>query len=771
MAISFNEEKQTFALQTCNSTWQMMVSKYGHLLHLYYGKKISEDGLSYLARGMNRGFSGTPYEAGEDRGYSLDTYSQEISTFGVGDYRSSCIHVVHENGSQALELLFVSYRIYKGKYKLPGLPAVWAKENEADTLEILLRDKASLVEVVLYYGVLEKEDVITRACQIRNQGTVIWLEKALSACLDFQRNDLEMISFYGRHTMERSMERGMCRHGKIAVDSLRGSSSHQQNPFVILCEKGSREEWGECYGMSLVYSGNFLAETEMDQLNQVRFVMGIHPEGFRWRLEKGEVFTTPEVIFSFSDSGYGKLSRNFHRLYRTHLIRSRFSSRRPVLLNNWEAMEFSFTEQDLVSLAADGRELGIELFVMDDGWFLGRNHDRCGLGDWKADYDKLPDGVEGLAEKIHGLGLQFGIWIEPEMVNEDSGLFRAHPDWCLRAPGRTPNRERGQLVLDMSNSQVRDYLYESIGGILKRARVDYVKWDMNRNLSDVWSSVCPADRQEEAGHRYVLGVYELMERFVSSFPDILWEGCSGGGGRFDAGILYYMPQIWCSDNTDAIERISIQYGTSFGYPVSSMGAHVSVSPNLQTGRRMSLGTRGVVAMAGVLGYELDTRKLSREERQLVKEQIQWCKQYQEVILGGDYYRLTAVEENREFAAWQFVSRDQKVSLVSAVCLHARSNPLFWRVRLKGLKRDGWYRVRCERLMDEEPETGRKCGEDREAAAEPKKKASETGKEAFDSEVSICSGSALMYAGVNLPVFEKDYESVRFVLEEMKQGIC
>lgn len=746
MSILFDEKTKMFSLQTKGSSWQMMVSRYGHLLHLYYGRKIPKGELSYLVQGMNRGFSGTPYEAGEDRGYSLDTYPQEYSTFGVGDYRADCLHVVHGDGSQGVELIFDSYRIGNGKYSLPGLPAVWGKEEEAQTLEIVLRDKASQVEVGLYYGVLEEKDVITRACRILNGNKEgIWLERALSACLDIQRGDLEMMTFYGRHTMERTLERGMCRHGGIGAGSLRGTSSHQQNPFVILCEKGAGEDWGECYGMSLVYSGNFLAEAEVDQLDQTRFVMGIHPQGFRWYLEKGETFTTPEVIFSFSGSGYGTLSGNFHRLYRENLMRSRYrNQRRPVLINNWEATEFDFTEEELVSLAASAGELGVELFVMDDGWFGGRNHDRCGLGDWTANRRKLPEGVEGLAEKIHKMGMKFGIWIEPEMINEDSDLFRSHPDWCLRAPGRTPNRERGQLVLDMSRPKVRDYLYESIGEILEKAQVDYVKWDMNRSLSDVWSAGYPAKRQGEIFHRYVLGVYELMERFTSRFPEILWEGCSGGGGRFDAGILYYMPQIWCSDNTDAAERISIQYGTSFGYPVSSMSSHVSVSPNLQTGRRMPLTTRGTVAMAGAFGYELDVRKLSHEERETVKKQIQWYKQYQELILGGDYYRLTAVEGKGDFAAWQFVSRDQKTALVSAVCLHVRSNPLFLRVRLKGLKEDAWYQVSGEESQ------------------EPKA----VGTRPDEEQKTIYSGSALMYAGMNLPVFREDYESVKFVIRQV-----
>lgn len=752
MAVVFDEKKMVFTLQTRNSTWQMQVGRYGHLLHLYYGRKIQDGSLDYLVRGINRGFSGAPYEAGEDRSYSLDTYPQEYPAYGVGDYRTSCLNAEHGDGSRAAELLFDSYEIRKGKYRLDGLPAVWAENEESETLKVVLKDKSSQVKVVLYYGVLEEYDVITRACQVRNEGEGIWLDRVLSACLDLQRSDLEMITFYGRHTMERSLERGMCRHGKIVADSIRGTSSHQQNPFVILCEKGAGEGWGECYGISLVYSGNFLAEAEMDQIGQTRFVMGIHPEGFRWRLERGESFTAPEVVFAFSEKGYGNLSRKFHRFYRERLNRGKYrNARRPVLLNNWEATEFHITEEDMVSLAASAKELGVELFVMDDGWFGGRDHDRCGLGDWMPNRKKLPSGVTGLAEKIHGMGMMFGIWIEPEMVNEDSGLYRVHPDWCMQAPGRTPNRERGQLALDMSRREVRDYLFESIGSILKEARVDYVKWDMNRSLSDVWSVSCPSCRQGEILHRYVLGVYELMERFTSSFPDILWEGCSGGGGRFDAGILYYMPQIWCSDNTDAVERISIQYGTSFGYPVSSMGAHVSASPNLQTKREMSLETRGIVAMAGVLGYELDVRKLSQDEREAIKEQIRWYKEHQELILNGDYYRLTAVEENPDYAAWQFVSRDQETSLVSAVCLHARSNPPFLRVRLKGLRENMWYRIRCEMFEGRDKQKTELGTEDNGTGGE-------------EAKEMICLGSGLMYAGVNLPVFDRDYQSVRYVVE-------
>lgn len=731
MAITFEPVDRIFTIHTERSTWQMKISEYGHLLHTYYGNKVADSDMSYLLRGMDRGFSGTPYPARDDRGYSLDTYPQEYSSFGTGDYRTSCLHAEYEDGSRATELLYVSYKIYDGKYSLFGLPAVWASKEEAQTLEILLRDRSSDLEVILYYGVLEKEDVITRACRISNQGkTFIQLHKVLSCCVDLTWNDLDMITFYGRHAMERNMQRSHTQHGKLSIGSVRGTSSHQENPFVILCEKDAGEDHGSCYGMALVYSGNFIAEAEVDQINQTRFTMGIHPEGFCWNLAPGEEFLAPEVILSYSGEGFGRLSWNFHDLYRNHLIRSQFQNRRrPVLLNNWEATGFDFTEKELLSMAEDAKKLGIELFVMDDGWFGDRNHDKSGLGDWFVNYSKLPSGLRGLAEKIHGMEMQFGIWIEPEMVNEDSELFRKHPDWCLRVPGREPNLERYQLVLDMSRKDVRDYLFKSISEILDEAQAEYVKWDMNRNLSDVWSASLPKERQGELYHRYVLGVYELMDRFVTTYPDILWEGCSGGGGRFDAGILYYMPQIWCSDDTDAIERIHIQYGTSFGYPVCCMGSHVSASPNQQTGRVVSLETRAEVAMAGTFGYEMDVRKLNAAERELVKKQISDFKRYYDIIQYGDYYRLTNPEENTEFVAWEFVDKKGKEALVSAIILRARANSPFMAVKVKGLKKEERYYIE---------------GDDR-----------------------VYFGSALMYGGIPLPVFQGDYRNIHYHIQRME----
>lgn len=730
MSITYIPEKKLFTIHTAHSTWQMKVGRYGHLLHIYYGRKVEDTDLSYLVREMDRGFCGVPYEAGEDRGYSLDTLPQEYPAFGVGDYRTDCLHAVHADGSQAAEFRYVSHRIYEGRYRLPGLPSVRGSDTEVQTLEILLRDKGSGLEALLYYGVWEQNDVITRACRICNRkDPPIRLTRALSCCVDFMEGAMDMVTFYGRHAMERNMQRNPVPHGRMSAGSIRGISSHQANPFVILCDPDADEEHGNCYGMTFVYSGNFLAEAEMDQIGQIRFVMGIHPDGFEWTLEKGEEFVTPEVILTHSYEGFGRMSRNLHDLYREHLLPRRSGNQScPVLLNNWEVTEFDFTEEELLSLSESAAGLGIELFVMDDGWFGARNHDRSGLGDWTVNRTKLPSGLSGLSEKIRNMGMQFGIWIEPEMVNEDSELFRAHPDWCLHIPGRKPGLERCQMVLDLSRSEVRDYLFESISKAIEEASASYVKWDMNRNLSDVWSAELPASRQGELAHRYVLGLYELMDRFTKKYPDILWEGCSGGGGRFDAGILYYMPQIWCSDNTDAIGRIHIQYGTSFGYPVCSMGAHVSASPNRQTGRKVSLETRAEVAMAGTFGYEMDVRTLEDTEREQVRQQILQYKKYEHIIRFGDYYRLTDLGENMSFAAWQFVTKDQKESLVSIISLHAEANPPFRRIRIRGLNEDAQYRI--------------------------------------EDDDRIITGSALMYAGLQIPVLWDDYQSIHFYIRQL-----
>ena len=469
-------------------------------------------------------------------------------------------------------------------------------------------------------------------------------------------------------------------------------SSHQHNPFIILCDRGASEDSGPCYGMMMVYSGNHKTEVELDQFDGVRAVMGLNDERFRWELMPGTSFCTPEVILTYAD-GLTQMSHNYHRVIQNNVVRGEYKlAHRPILVNNWEATYFDFTESKLLDIAERAKDLGIDMFVLDDGWFRNRNDDNAGLGDWTPDSRKLPDGLEGLADKITDMGLKFGLWIEPEMVSEDSDLYRAHPDWALTAPGRAPMMARNQLVLDMSRRDVRDYLFNAISSLLKNRNITYIKWDFNRPLSDVYSNAVPAERQGEVPHRYYLGLYELYERLTSAFPHVLFEGCAGGGGRFDAGILYYSPQIWCSDNTDPISRLRIQYGTSFGYPQTTVSAHVSASPNHQTGRKTPLSTRGVVAMTGAFGYELDLTRLTEEECDEIREQIRTYRDFESVIRGGRQYRLSSLEDGSRYFCWEYVSRDRGRCLLSIVVTDPLANGPSIHVRLKGLIPEAVYSV-------------------------------------------------------------------------------
>ena len=633
-------KNHVFTLQTKSSTYQMK-EEGGFLFHNYYGPVIGDVDMSYLVCPMDRGFSGQPQEI-VDRRFSLDPRLLEYSAYGTGDYRDYCLHAVYEDGSHVTDLRFVSYEVKEGKYALEGLPAMYQGEEKAETLEITLRDEYKNLEVVLYYGVFEDLDVITRACKIINQSEEqVRLLRAYSMGLDFDNKDMDMLHFYGRHAMERKMERSPLQHGFQGVESRRGYSSHQQNPFVILCKQDANEEYGWCYGASFVYSGNFSIQAEVSQTDLTRLTVGIQDTQFEFHLDSGESFTAPEVILSFSENGLGQLSRNYHKAIRHNLCRGKYKTeRRPVLINNWEATYFDFTPEKLVAIAKDAKELGIEMLVMDDGWFGKRDSDYSGLGDWFVNEKKLKGGLKNLVEEVNKAGMKFGIWFEPEMISEDSDLYRAHPDWALTVPGRSFTRARHQLVLDFSREDVRTYIFDRMCEILESANIEYVKWDANRHLTDVWSAKLPADRQGEVFHRYILGLYDFLEKLTQRFPNLLIEGCSGGGGRFDAGMMYYHPQIWCSDDTDAIERLEIQYGTSFGYPVSTVGSHVSVCPNHQTGRSVSMKTRGIVAMAGTFGYELDITKLSEDDKEIVKVQVEEFKKYYDLIQNGDYYRLT-----------------------------------------------------------------------------------------------------------------------------------
>ena len=723
MGIIYCEKDRTFTLQTKNTTYQMQVDRYRFLLHLYYGKKT--DGcMDYLLTYYDRGFSGNPYDAGEDRTYSMDTLPQEFPCYGNGDFRSTAFAVENADGSMSCDLRYKSHVILDGKYNLEGLPAVYASEEEAQTLEILMEDPVTGVKVVLLYGVLPAQDIITRSVSVKNESSgKIYLNKIESASLDFLYGDYELLTFYGRHAMERNVQRVPVVHGTQKIGSVRGTSSHQYNPMMILAEKETTEDKGNCYAMSFVYSGCFQGEVLKDQLNQTRMMLGLQGEAFRYPLETGEMFQAPEVILSYSSEGMNRLSQNLHHCIRQHICRGKYKEEiRPILINSWEAAYFDFTGDTIYELAKAAKEVNIDMLVMDDGWFGKRDDDNSGLGDWFVNEKKLGGTLGNLIKRINDLGVKFGIWIEPEMVSEDSDLYRKHPDWALTVPGRNPVRSRNQLVLDFSRKEVVDEIYDQICKVLDQGNIEYVKWDMNRSLMDVYSSV--TRDQGRVLHDYVLGLYDFLERLVQRYPNLLIEGCSGGGGRFDAGMMYYTPQIWCSDNTDAIDRLRIQYGTSFGYPVSVVGSHVSAVPNHQTGRITSLHTRGVVAMAGTFGYELNLGKLSEEEKQEIRLQVEEYRKFAPLIQTGLYYRLSD-PAREEYAAWAFVSEDQKEVLLNVVLQEIHGNMTVNYVKLQGLKCSAIYRD------------------------------TETGK--------IYNGAALMEAGIPMPVEMGEFKAYQIHL--------
>ena len=690
-----DHENTIFTIHTANTTYQMKADWYGTLLHTYYGKRVPDGDLSYIIEYPSPAFSGHSHIARTSWNYSPDTYPQECSTFGCGDFRTTMIAVRNTDGSRGLELCYVDSEITEGKYSIKGLPAFYGDKDEAQTLRITLKDRVYDIYVHLYYGVIDKYDIITRYAVIENKsGAEIKLEKALSMNLDIQFGKFDTITFHGRHTSEREFCRETVEPGRRSVGSLRGASSHQFSPFAILCSHDATEEAGECYGFNFVYSGNFLWEVEYEQMRQTRVVMGINPENFCYILADGETFETPEVAMSFSNEGLGKLSRNYHKAIRNNLCRGKYKlARRPSLINNWEGTYMDFTGDKLVSMAEDASKLGIELFVMDDGWFGKRDTDTSGLGDWVVNEKKLGCTLYELAERIKATGMKFGIWFEPECISEDSDLFRAHPDWALTMPNRGPVRSRTQLVLDFAREDVREYILNSLIKVLESADISYVKWDFNRHICDVYSNAFPAEKQGEINHRYILGLYDMLEKLTSRFPDILFESCSGGGGRFDCGMLHYMPQVWCSDDTDPVERTKIQYGTSFGFPSCTVASHVSASPNHQTGRVTSLKTRGNLATSGMYGVELDINKMTDEEKVGISEQVARYKELADLVMSGDYYRLTSPYDVKEpFACWEFVREDGSEAWVVDIYLRTVANryPAF--VKIRGLIPDAQYRI-------------------------------------------------------------------------------
>ena len=692
MSVTFNEEKKIFRLDTEKSTYVMGVSPEGFLGHIYYRDRLFMEADNYLLRMEEPPY--TPSVNKREKSAFLDFFPMEYPTGGIGDYRESCLNIRNAAGNMGCELHYTGHEIYKGKKGLKGLPASFATEDEAETLEITLKDADLDLEVVLSYTAFEKENVITRSVRVQNQGKEdLRIEKILSACLDMDNENFSMLSLHGTWARERHIQTGELHYGKQVISSARGESSHQEHPFIALVTNGTEQENGKVYAMHFVYSGNFMAETELCQFDNLRMTMGINPEEFSWLLTPGEEFQAPEVVIVYSGNGLGAMTRSYHDFYRNHLIRSKFKyEKRPILINNWEATYFDFNTDKLLDIAREAKKCGIEMLVMDDGWFGKRNSDNCSLGDWKVNEEKITGGLKHLVDEVNKIGLQFGIWFEPEMISPDSDLYRAHPDWAIQIQGREATQSRNQYVLDLSRPEVRDYAYECVASVLRSANIAYVKWDMNRQLSDLGSSYLPKERQQELFHRYVLGVYELQERLVTEFPDLLLENCSGGGARFDPGMLYYSPQIWCSDNTDAVERLMIQEGSALIYPLSVIGAHVSDCPNHSVGRVTPFETRGHVALAGTFGYELDITKIPEEDRALIPEQTATYNKYRHLIQQGEYYRIASYRENHKYDCWALSSQDKKEVLVTYVQVLGVPNSHSRKVFLRGFDPKVTYRL-------------------------------------------------------------------------------
>ena len=695
MAIQFHEKAREFHLYNKEVSYIMKIMENGQIENLYYGKRIKDrENFSYLHEEISRPL--TSVNVPEPGVLSMEYTKQEYPSYGTGDYRSPAFTVLQEDGSRISAFAYVGHNIFNGKKELKPLPATYTEsDEEAQTLEIILYDDLIDTELVLSYTIYEAYPVITRNARFTQKGTEkIVLERALSMSMEFGDMDFEMVHLAGAWARERYVKTRKLEMGIQSIQNLHGTgSSAEHNPFLALKRPYTTESQGEVYGFSLVYSGNFLAQTEVTTFDMTRVTMGIHPEGFSWELNQGETFQTPEVVMVYSDQGLNKMSQVYHRLYRTRLMRGYWRDKaRPILLNNWEATYFDFNEEKILNIAKKAKEVGVELFVLDDGWFGARNDDYRGLGDWYVNLEKLPDGISGLSRKIEALGLKFGLWVELEMVNKDSDLYRAHPDWIIGAPGRFESHGRHQHVLDFSRKEVVDYIYEMISKVLRESSISYIKWDMNRYMSEPYSRGASAAHQGMVMHKYILGVYDLYTRLTTEFPEILFESCASGGARFDPAMLYFAPQTWTSDDTDASERVKIQYGTSMVYPVVSMGSHVSAVPNHQLLRTTPLETRGNVAYFGTFGYELDLNLLSDEEIEMVKKQITFMKQYRDLIqVEGDFYRLLSPFAGND-AAWMVVSRDQTEAIAGFYQRLNKINASWLRLRLQGLSEDSLYEV-------------------------------------------------------------------------------
>lgn len=693
MPIIYNEKTREFHLYNQEISYIIKILDNDQPGQLYYGKRLTHrEDFSHLFEYAMRDMS--PYAFEGNSTFSLENIKQEYPTFGCGDMRFPAYEIERENGSHVVEFVYKEHKIYNGKPKLEGLPATYVEsDDEAQTLELVLENTSINTRIVLLYTIYEAFPVIARSVRFEcDSDEKITLLSAMSACVDLPDKDYEMIDLAGVWARERHVRRHKLDYGIQSIYSMRGCSSYQFNPFLALARENADEFQGQVYGFSLVYSGNFLAQTEVDNYDTARVLMGIHPNGFKWTLGKGESFQTPEMVMVYSEAGLNGMSQTFHKLYRTRLARGTWRDKvRPILINSWEAFYFDFDAPKLLGLADAATDLGMELFVLDDGWFGKRDDSTSSLGDWYPNEEKLKGTLKELAEKINAKGLKFGLWIEPEMTNKDSDLYRAHPDWLLAEQGKRICHSRTQYVLDFSKKEVREYIGDMLENLLAEVPVSYIKWDMNRTFSEVFSNGNDREYQGKVCHKYILGVYELYERLTSRFPHVLFESCASGGARFDPGMLYYAPQGWTSDDTDAIERLKIQYGTSMVYPVSCMGSHVSASPNHQTNRVTPIETRADVAYFGTFGYELDLLKLGEEDKAEIRRQIAFMKEKRDLIQKGTFYRLKSPFEGNE-TAWMIVSEDQKKALVGYYRVMQPVNVGFKRLKLKGLKEDTCYKV-------------------------------------------------------------------------------
>ncbi len=694
MKIIFHEKSRTFHLTNGKISYIMEVMANDQLEQLYYGAAIhDEESFHDLHEEFRRSL--TTISLPDPSYLSMEYTRQEYPAYGTGDYRMPAYTILQKDGSRISNFVYRSHEIYPGKKPILPLPATYVEsEDEAASLEVLLADDRTGTELVLTYTIYRDEPVITRHARFVQKGdeTVV-LERALSASVEFIDSDFEMLYLNGAWSRERYVKTRRLEKGISAIQSIRGASSSEFNPFLALKRPHTDEQQGEVYGFSLVYSGNFLAQVEVNSMDLTRVTMGIHPEHFSWPLSGGESFQTPEVVMVYSQEGLNGMSQVYHRLYQNRLMRAPWKDRvRPILLNNWEATYFDFNEEKILNIARRAKEAGVELFVLDDGWFGSRNSDNSGLGDWKPNLQKLPEGIRGLSEKIEELGLKFGLWVELEMVNKDSDLYRAHPDWIIGAPGRFESPSRHQHTLDFSRPEVVDAIYEMIAAVLRESKISYIKWDMNRYISQPYSRGMEPEMQGTMFHRYILGVYDLYTRLLNEFPEILFESCASGGARFDAGMMYFAPQTWTSDDTDAAERMKIQYGTSMVYPLVSMGSHVSAVPNHQIHRKTPLATRANVAYFGTFGYELDLNLLTDKEFEMVKEQIQFMKKHRQLIqVDGTFYRLKSPFEGND-TAWIVVSKDKRQALAAYYQRLNTVNASWLRFKLAGLDPDKRYRI-------------------------------------------------------------------------------